>query len=150
MHLSSLLLLIGIASSVSGLATAPYPALKPYRTLRLVPQSDDASSPLHAAHICSWLSAEDAAWMVAEAETFAATRGGWSTDRHGQFPTTDFAVDTCRVLDRFLQPRLRGQVLPLLAELYGLKTHELDIDDLFFVKYEAGKQARCVGCVEEV
>jgi len=29
-----------------------------------------------------------------------------------------------------------------LAELYGLKAHDLDIDDLFFVKYEAGKQAR--------
>lgn len=121
--------------------------LKPYRTLRLVPQSGDASSPLHAAHICSWLSAEDAAWMVAEAETFAEKRGGWSTDRHGQFPTTDFAVEGCRSLDRFLQPRLRGQVLPLLAELYGLRTHELDIGDLFFVKYETDKQARCASSV---
>jgi len=80
--------------------------------------------------------------MVAEAESFSTKRGGWSTDRHGQFPTTDFAVEACPALIRFLQPKLQEQVLPLLAELYGLKAHDLDIDDLFFVKYEAGKQAR--------
>jgi hypothetical protein len=92
--------------------------------------------------MCNWLSPEDAAWMVTEAESFSAKRGGWSTDRHGQFPTTDFAVEACPTLNRHLQPRLQEQVLPLLAELYGLKAHDLDIDDLFFVKYEAGKQAR--------
>ena len=37
---------------------------------------------------------------------------------------------------------LEGQVLPLLADLYGLEASELEIDDLFVVKYEAGKQAR--------
>jgi hypothetical protein len=71
---------------------------------------------------------------------FARERGGWMTDRHGQFPTLDFAVKSCPVIDDFLEPRLAETVLPSIGALYGIQVQDLTLDDLFVVKYEAHRQ----------
>jgi hypothetical protein len=119
--------------------------LTPYRTLRLVPVTNDAPSPLHSSHLCHFLSAEDAQWVIDEAEAFAgggsggggAEEGTWLTDRHAQYATTDFAVDDCPSLREWWMPRIRSTVLPTLATLFEVAERDLEVDDLFIVKYEA-------------
>ena len=119
--------------------------ITPYRTLRLVPVTNDAPSPLHSSHLCHFLSAEDAQWVIDEAEAFAgggsggggAEEGTWLTDRHAQYATTDFAVEDCPSLREWWMPRIRSTVLPTLATLFEVAERDLEVDDLFIVKYEA-------------
>jgi hypothetical protein len=95
------------------------------------------------AHTLSF--APDEAFTVAVRERLVAvgemianvTPGGWTTDRHGSYPTTDFSIQ-----DHFpaaYAAEVRGLakrwVLPRLAQLGGLRSQDLSISDLFIVKY---------------
>ena len=122
--------------------------LAPYRSLRLVPVTNDPPSPLHTAHLCKFLSPEDAKFVVDAATAYTAGRAGtgkagsfgddgWLTDRHAQYATTDFAVQDCGELNAFWKPRLKETILPSLAHLFSVPETALLIDDLFIVKYEA-------------
>ena len=116
--------------------------LSPYRTLRLVPVTSDTICPLHSSHLCHFLSDEEAQWVVTEAETFTVSGGGdWLTDRHAQYATTDFAVEDCPTLRNWWNPRIEETVLPTLAKLYDVARSDLELDDLFIVKYEASEAA---------
>mmetsp|Transcript_27276 Transcript_27276/g.60973 ORF Transcript_27276/g.60973 Transcript_27276/m.60973 type:complete len:339 (-) Transcript_27276:53-1069(-) len=133
---------VGRSAGAAAVTVVARAALTPYRSFDLVPTTDDPRSPLHAAHCCTLLSEEEASWVVREAESFAKARGGWATDRHGQFPTTDFALESCAPLREYFDPLLERTVLPGLAKLYNLGRMDLEVDDLFVVKYEAtGAQA---------
>ena len=99
-----------------GLLGLPYRAvhglaLTPYQSYTLRPTAEVSPSPLHNAHLCQFLTSDEAEWCVKEAEDHAIASGGWFTDRHGQFPTTDFALMQCRTLQKFLQPKLQDEVV---------------------------------------
>ncbi|KAH8046507.1 hypothetical protein JL720_16370 [Aureococcus anophagefferens] len=44
--------------------------------------------------VAALVPAAEAAWAVARSEDHAARRGGWLTDRHANYPTTDIAVSS--------------------------------------------------------
>lgn len=76
--------------------------------------------------------------LVKVGEAVARARGGWLTDRHKNFPTTDLSVrDSFPELyaDK-INALVERWILPRLAELGSLRAADLYIEDLFVVKYE--------------
>jgi len=76
--------------------------------------------------------------LVKVGEAVARARGGWLTDRHKNFPTTDLSVrDSFPELyaDK-INALVERWILPRLAELGSLRAADLYIEDLFIVKYE--------------
>lgn len=89
-----------------------------------------------------------AARVVASGEAAAAARGGWQTDRHAHYPTTDIAA---RSLDNGTASELAefaaAEVFPYLRSRYGLAgsgfgAATLTLRDLFVVKYDGGGAAQ--------
>jgi len=76
--------------------------------------------------------------LVAVGEMVANATGGWLTDRHGSYPTTDFSVRDSFPAKYAKEVRtlVERWLLPRLAALGGLRTEDLSIEDLFIVKYE--------------
>lgn len=87
--------------------------------------------------------AECAALMMAVEEA-VARRGGWETERHGAYPTTDIAVGalTPAVAKKVIAD-VNERIIASAAVDRGFKPDHLVSRDLFFVKYEAvtGAQA---------
>ena len=142
-------------------AYAPPPSPPPRRVMGLIPSEmrtrDDGSrcidfsararSPhwpaYRSAHVLQGLplagfTADVRARLVAVGEAVAAANGGWRTDRHENYPTTDFS------LKEDLPPRYaqgvfalaKQWVLPHMADLAGVFASDLRLHDLFLVKYE--------------
>ena len=78
------------------------------------------------------------AGLVAMGEAVAAASGGWRTDRHDNYPTTDFSVkdDLPPRFSKQVLALARLWVLPHVAELAGVFASDLRLADLFIVKYE--------------
>ena len=70
-------------------------------------------------------------------EDAIAQRGGWDTERHGAYPTTDIAVGALpsAVAERAVAEVQRRIVAPA-AVARGFQAEHLTCRDLFFVKYE--------------
>ena len=96
----------------------------PYRSFHLVPTTDDEQSSFHRAHMVRALTSEECSWVVDEAEAYVAKnlKGVWTTDRHMQFPTTDFAVAGCPTLRPYLSNVVQERVLPFLSKEYGVRS----------------------------
>lgn len=88
------------------------------------------------------LSASEASELVAASEAHALASGGWATARHASYPTTDVAVESLPVYDKF-EAIVEDRVYPLLSA-YGVQPHELALRDLFVVKYDANGQRSLV------
>ena len=76
--------------------------------------------------------------IVAMGEAVAGASGGWRTDRHRLYPTTDFSVKS-DLPPRFAEgvfALAREWVLPHVASIAGVFAPDLRLDDLFVVKYE--------------
>lgn len=124
-------------------------SLVPYRSFVLENPSagipvlaTTTTSHLQRAFVCRLLSEDDAKYIVSEAEAHVHKGGvGWSTDRHAAYPTTDFAVDSCPTIHKFITPVLETRILPGIAQLYGVDKEDLQVDDLFVVKYDSRAQA---------
>lgn len=80
---------------------------------------------------------EDCEWFIDTAKRFVQ-ENGWLTDRHAQFPTTDFALESCDALYEWFIPKLHSDVMPALAREYGVSEEHLAVNDLFVVRYEGG------------
>jgi len=77
--------------------------------------------------------------IVQEAENIA-TQMGWTTNRHGNFPTTDIPLAEMPHTLRFLRVALVERVYPLLVEQFGdylPDPSKLRVADGFVVKYDA-------------
>lgn len=88
------------------------------------------------------LSASEASELVAASEAHALTFGGWATARHASYPTTDVAVESLPVYDKF-EAIVEDRVYPLLSK-YGVRPDELALRDLFVVKYDIDGQKSLV------
>jgi hypothetical protein len=86
----------------------------------------------------SGLSPADCAAAVAAAEEAAAAQGGWLTDRHDNYPTTDLEVGKIPALAALWESRLAPTVLALVARHFGVPATDIAVDDLFVVRYAAG------------
>jgi len=88
------------------------------------------------------LSIEDCEMIIAKAESFAAENGGWTKQRHTDYPTTDLPLEAVLGHCSSIHGLVNGVVLPQIAALFGLNEDFLHIGELFVAKYEfkEGKQ----------
>ena len=66
----------------------------------------------------------------------ASISGGWLTERHQKYKTTDIDVRHAPLLLDLCNKKLEESIIPALSGIFKLPLHVLDIDDLFVVKYE--------------
>ena len=64
----------------------------------------------------------------------------WTSSRHQRHPTTDQEVFRVPWLDARISSLLRTRLMPGIAGLFGVRTSELLLHDLFLVKYEMAAQ----------
>lgn len=79
-------------------------------------------------------------WIIKKSEEYSKLHGGWTKERHKNYPTTDLPVRSIPTLNVPLFNFTTLNILPLIAEHYKLNLYFLSIVDLFIVKYEAEGQ----------
>jgi hypothetical protein len=85
------------------------------------------------------LSSEECRRIVDEAERLAADMG-WTTSRHGNYPTTDIPIVELPETLKFLRRALVERIYPLLTAQFGEflpDASKLRVADGFIVKYDA-------------
>jgi hypothetical protein len=90
--------------------------------------------------------------IIATAETEAIKRGGWDTDRHKSYPTTDLSVysihQTIDVLDKTYdfvkwinKSLVEESIFPKMSSFFDIPIESLHMKDLFIVKYDEKGQS---------
>lgn len=79
-------------------------------------------------------------WVIKNAEIHAEINGGWTTNRHKNYPTTDIPVRSINMLKVPLFNLVNINILPLISKHYKLNLYFLNIMDLFVVKYDVEGQ----------
>jgi hypothetical protein len=102
------------------------------------------SSPLLAVNSTPRiLDPSQCATIISLSEQYATSHGGWSTDRHSAYKTTDLDVRNVASLLDVCNACLKATILPTVCRLYELPSvHCLEVDDLFVVKYEWDEQGQ--------
>lgn len=85
------------------------------------------------------IDAATCAEIIRVAEAHAKDVGGWETDRHEEYPTTDF--DTADITDlKFpIQNIVYRKIIPKMSRAYKLDPLKLGIEEIFIAKYSAKK-----------
>jgi hypothetical protein len=79
-------------------------------------------------------------WIVNESELYAKENGGWTTNRHNNYPTTDIPVNNIKPIFKYVLGSLKN-IIDKIFGFYGIPSNiSMDIVDLFIVKYEEGAQ----------
>lgn len=89
------------------------------------------------------LSPEDCTRAVAAAEAAARLRGGWTTARHYDVPTTDIPLHEVPALLAWFNDAMRSSIAPLLVAAYPgdiARPGDIRIHDAFLVRYTAEAQ----------
>ena len=61
----------------------------------------------------------------------------WTVARHKNFPTTDVEVAAVPAIETLLQPHLRDELMPTIAETFQIDASQLILRDCFIIKYAA-------------
>lgn len=78
-------------------------------------------------------------WIISEAENFAS-KNGWTTTRHINYPTTDIPVEKIPKIFTFILESTKN-LCNEIEKYYNLSTDiRFNIIDLFIVKYDINKQ----------
>jgi len=80
----------------------------------------------------------DSSNIIKMAEEHAEAHGGWQTDRHHMYKTTDIDLRNAPHLLEFCNQKLESRIIPTLGKLFNVPLSQLEIDDLFVVKYKCG------------
>ena len=71
-------------------------------------------------------------------------KNGWSTARHSHAPTTDIQFEMLKQSDPKVYNRAMTRLgllkTKLAIEILNILPRRIDMDDIFVVKYEAGKK----------
>lgn len=79
-------------------------------------------------------------WIISESEKYASNNGGWTIKRHNNYPTTDLQVESITAISGFVFNSF-NTISKYIKQSYQINEDIiLDINDLFVVKYEYGKQ----------
>ena len=84
-------------------------------------------------------SADMCRYIINESEKYATHNGVWTTKRHHAYPTTDLPVDKIPSIFGIILETLKT-IMKRISISYGLCDFELDIKDLFVVKYSHDAQ----------
>jgi len=79
-------------------------------------------------------------WIIQQYEEFAARNGGWTTDRHKLYPTTDLPAEAVEHVFSFILTSFKETISKHIVNAYNLKNVSFGINDIFIVKYEATAQ----------
>jgi len=108
----------------------------PYLHYKLPDHPKYPETPLHHLYAFHLLSPEVCAHFVDTIEAYAKMIGGWTTKRHASYPTTDIPIKHTPLWPEAKRV-VYERVFPLMARAYGIKKRNLNLHDLFFVKYDA-------------
>ena len=79
-------------------------------------------------------------YIISECEKYAVNNGGWTTKRHDNYPTTDLPVDKIQSIFGLILESMTT-IIKKLKKSYNLNENiDININDLFVVKYEAASQ----------
>ena len=74
--------------------------------------------------------------LIQKSEQFAASNGGWSSDRHKGYPTTDLPLDA--VYGKFspMHIHIAKSLLPEMAKFFNLNLDYLECAEVYFPIYD--------------
>jgi hypothetical protein len=79
-------------------------------------------------------------WIIKESELYAKENGGWSTNRHDNYPTTDIPIDSIKPIFNYVL----GTMPNIMSKIYKYycipENIIININDLFIVKYDKNFQ----------
>ena len=75
--------------------------------------------------------------LIREAERHARRSGGWTTDRHAHYPTTDLELRNIPGLWIPVQNLVYRSIIPRMATAFNLNPLKLGISEVFIAKYQA-------------
>lgn len=79
-------------------------------------------------------------WIINESENYAKKNGGWTKNRHLNYPTTDIPIENISNIFNFVLCSLQF-IFPKIKTLYDLPEKIIfNVVDIFIVKYDASKQ----------
>jgi hypothetical protein len=79
-------------------------------------------------------------WIINESELYAKENGGWTTNRHNNYPTTDIQVNSIKSIFKYVLGSLKN-IMDKIFKLYCISSNiSMNIVDLFIVKYEKDAQ----------
>ena len=79
-------------------------------------------------------------WLIFESEKFANENGGWTTQRHRNYPTTDLSIEKINNINGYISNKIIIDIFPLIGKSFNIDPYFLNIEDAFIVKYEFDKQ----------
>jgi hypothetical protein len=77
--------------------------------------------------------------IIRVAEMHAKRVGGWETDRHDDYPTTDFDTADIPELKFPIQNIVYREIIPKMTKEFKLDPLKLGIEEIFIAKYSAKK-----------
>lgn len=78
-------------------------------------------------------------WIISEGEQYAKNNGGWMTQRHQNYPTTDLPINKIPNIFSFILSSL-PEIFIKINKMYGLINTKLNVLDMFLVKYNENLQ----------
>lgn len=79
-------------------------------------------------------------WIIHESENYAKKIGGWITNRHESYPTTDIELVSIPSVFSFFMYSVIPEIKNQVEKHYSIIINELDIRDAFVVKYDMENQ----------
>jgi hypothetical protein len=79
-------------------------------------------------------------WIIKKSEKYASENGGWTTNRHIKYPTTDLPINKITTIFPFIFESLQS-ITGFIKKSYCLdEKYVFKFDDIFIVKYDATLQ----------
>jgi len=79
-------------------------------------------------------------WIINESELYARENGGWTTNRHNNYPTTDIPVENIKPIFKYVLNTIPS-IMTKIYKCYCIpENFSINIVDFFVVKYEKDAQ----------
>jgi hypothetical protein len=79
-------------------------------------------------------------WLINESELYAKENGGWTTNRHNNYPTTDIPVENIKPIFTYVLRTIRNIMSKIYKSYCIPENITINVVDLFIVKYEKDSQ----------
>jgi hypothetical protein len=79
-------------------------------------------------------------WLINESELYAKENGGWTTNRHNNYPTTDIPVENIKPIFKYVLRTIRNIMSKIYKSYCIPENITINVVDLFIVKYEKDSQ----------